>query len=513
MCSVDSTTEVNSLHDSGYGPLEEVHMESGKKAPVRWVVILIIATGLVSLLSTVSSKLINITFAQDCPCTDYARERRPDLVGICTGMAAKWGLQATAASYPVDATPSAGDIAVFQYPHHGTQDSRGHVAYVEKVNPDGTFDISEQGYIDDPCNTHYRSGLSVEETDEFIHHKGPYPVLVSDVVVHPNPVVGGQRVYLNFTIRNSGGSTLNIKEVFVAVTTAKGGLWKAWAAPQSIGEGSSKSFIAVGDAWADHAGTWQVDDIAIQDTGDTWYDVNLNGRSMPSFDVVVTVPGDLNGNCVVDIFDLVIVGSNFGEDPADPDVDSRADANGDGEVDIFDLVLVGSHFGDACGVSTLPSSSEYTFPQLATVRVLPETRVVRVGNDAKVAIQIVEVSDLFGFQLDLSYDPLILEYASWESGGFLGAGYKISPNASTPGTIKDMAAARTTPGVSVSGTGTLVTVTLRTIAEGSSTISIENLKLADAEANEISSTAQDGRIRVGEEHLVFLPFVTKSLTP
>jgi len=488
-------------------------MESRKKPPVRWVVILVIATGLVSLLSTVSSKLINITLAQDCWCTDYAWERRPDLIGICTGNAAEWGVQATEASYPVDATPSAGDIAVFQYGHHETLDSRGHVAYVEKVNPDGTFDISEQGYIDDPCNTHYRSGLFVEETDEFIHHKGPDPVLVSDVLVHPNPVVGGQKVYLNFTIRNSGGSTLDINEVFVRATTAKGELWKAWASPQNIGEGSSKSFTAVGDAWADHAGTWRVDDIEIQDTGGKWPDVNLNGHSMPSFVVVVTISGDLNGDCVVDIFDLVIVGGNFGKDRDDPGVDPRADGNGDGKIDIFDLVLVGSHFGDTCEVLSLPSSSERTSAQVTTVRMLPETQTISMGDEAKVGIQVIEVSDLYGFQLDLTYDPLVLEYVSWEPGPFLGADYWVPLDTSTPGIIEDIAAARTTPGETVSGTGTLVTVTLRAIAEGSSAISIENLKLADAEANEISSTAQDGKIRVGEEHLVFLPFVIKSYTP
>lgn len=452
-----------------------------------------------------------------CTCTCHACAKRPDLYDAChTSVAKDWASVADAAGFLVDKDPLEGDIVVFQPTVYGADEDKGHVAYVRDVPGDGTFKISEKGYVDNPCSINETRPYTLYAATDgvlFIHHRNPYPVLVSDVLVHPNPVVGGQEVYLDFTVKNFGGTTLNIKEVFVAVTTAKGGLWKAWAAPQSVGEGSSKSFTAIGDAWADHAGTWQVDDIEIQDTDDIWYDVNLNGRAMPSFDVVVTVPGDLNGDCDVDIFDLVIVGSNFGEDPNDPDIDSRADANGDGAIDIFDLVLVGSHFGNACGISTLPSSSEYTSPQLATVRVLPATQVVSVGNGAEVSIQIVEVSDLFGFQLDLSYDPLILEYASWEPGAFLGAGYWIPPNTSIPGIIKDMAAARTTPGVSVSGTGTLVTFTLRTITEGSSEIGIENLKLADSEANKISFNTQDGGVKVGEGFLVFLPFLIKSYTP
>jgi hypothetical protein len=51
-------------------------------------------------------------------------------------------------------------------------------------------------------------------------------------------------------------------------------------------------------------------------------------------------PYDINGDGVVDIGDLVMVGSHLGE--AGDDV--QGDVNGDGTVDISDLMLVGSHF-------------------------------------------------------------------------------------------------------------------------------------------------------------------------
>jgi hypothetical protein len=227
--------------------------------------------------------------------------------------------------------------------------------------------------------------------------------------------------------------------------------------------------------------------------------------------ITPTIAGDLNGDCVVDIFDLVIVGSSFGLSPGDPGYNPRADANhSGGAIDIFDLVMVGSHFGDTCGL-TLSFSSEWVAAQPTTVRVSPETQTIDVGDEAVVDIQIVEVSDLYGFQLDLTYDSSILEYVSWSPGPFLGGSiFWIPPDTSTPGVIKSIAAARTTPGVTVSGTGTLITVTFRAIAGGSSTISIENLKLADDEAHEISSTAQDGGVEVGE-YFIYLPFIMKNL--
>ena len=54
------------------------------------------------------------------------------------------------------------------------------------------------------------------------------------------------------------------------------------------------------------------------------------------------IAGDVNQDGVVDIFDLVLVGSNFGQRGQ-----SDADVNGDGLVDVIDLVLVSGAISDA----------------------------------------------------------------------------------------------------------------------------------------------------------------------
>ncbi|MCZ6677549.1 MAG: T9SS type A sorting domain-containing protein, partial [Candidatus Poribacteria bacterium] len=88
---------------------------------------------------------------------------------------------------------------------------------------------------------------------------------------------------------------------------------------------------------------------------------NLDGGADP-VQTTITVPGasvsapwDVDGNGRVEVFDLVIVGSNFGQ--SGPGV--RGDVDGNGVVDIFDLVQVGSHFGE----STTPGA-----PPLMSVR-------------------------------------------------------------------------------------------------------------------------------------------------
>jgi len=60
-------------------------------------------------------------------------------------------------------------------------------------------------------------------------------------------------------------------------------------------------------------------------------------KSLPSLERL-----DVNGNGVIDVFDLVIVGKNFGKTGDN----IEGDVNNDGVVNVFDLVLLGSHFGE-----------------------------------------------------------------------------------------------------------------------------------------------------------------------
>lgn len=68
-------------------------------------------------------------------CTWYAKEMRPDLPNRM-GNAWKWPSSARAAGFAVGSTPRAG--AIGQYGNH--------VVYVESVNSNGTFNLSEMNY-------------------------------------------------------------------------------------------------------------------------------------------------------------------------------------------------------------------------------------------------------------------------------------------------------------------------------------------------------------------------------
>jgi len=59
----------------------------------------------------------------------------------------------------------------------------------------------------------------------------------------------------------------------------------------------------------------------------------------------VPIQGDINGDGVVNIKDMVIVGAAFGSKPGDPNWDPCADINNDGYVNILDAIIVGINFG------------------------------------------------------------------------------------------------------------------------------------------------------------------------
>jgi len=76
-------------------------------------------------------------------------------------------------------------------------------------------------------------------------------------------------------------------------------------------------------------------------TGDTVLDVKLNADLRP-------LQGDVDNNCIVNIFDMASVGLAFGSVPGQAGWNPSADMNNDGIINIFDLATVGLNFGRTC---------------------------------------------------------------------------------------------------------------------------------------------------------------------
>lgn len=83
-------------------------------------------------------------------CTWWVYTRRHQLglpVGSHFGNGWQWANSARKLGYTVDRTPEVGAIIVFQRGQEGSDPEYGHVAIVEKINPDGSIVTSECGAV------------------------------------------------------------------------------------------------------------------------------------------------------------------------------------------------------------------------------------------------------------------------------------------------------------------------------------------------------------------------------
>lgn len=150
-------------------------------------------------------------------------------------------------------------------------------------------------------------------------------------------VCEGYKVNINVSVKNTGKS----QEVFNVSLYARG-----------IEIGKEEATLANGTSTSIFF-TWDTSGLIHYDVFDISARIWLIEGEAYSGDnvfsdgnVLISMAGDINGDHVVDIFDIVPVASAFGAVPTDSEWNAAADINGDNVVDIFDMVIIAIHFGD-----------------------------------------------------------------------------------------------------------------------------------------------------------------------
>lgn len=135
-----------------------------------------------------------------------------------------------------------------------------------------------------------------------------------------------------------------------------------------------------------------------------------------------------------------------------------------------------------------------------TTLTLINNKIVKTGETFTVTINVGNVTNLAGYQMEVTFNPTVLEAVSVTKGNFISSDGKatfcLDPIISnTAGLISQIACVRTvTDGVS--GSGTLATITFKAITTGLSTIKIQNAKLSNPNAQVLSVNISDSSVNV-----------------
>jgi len=161
-------------------------------------------------------------------------------------------------------------------------------------------------------------------------------------------------------------------------------------------------------------------------------------------------------------------------------------------------------------------------PTETTVLISPPSQDLLIGQSTTVDIKIEQVTDLFGAEVHLSFDPAKLEVqdadpavagVQIEVGTFPdpaeGRGFVAQNLADNIAGRIDYAVTLLSPAQPVSGSGVLARVTFQAIGEGTSPVAFINALLSDQAGAQIPAATADGTITV----MVVAPTPTPTGTP
>jgi cohesin domain-containing protein len=136
----------------------------------------------------------------------------------------------------------------------------------------------------------------------------------------------------------------------------------------------------------------------------------------------------------------------------------------------------------------------------AVISIDPTTQTTSTGNVVTVDVTISNVSDLYGYQFDLGFNPSVLQAVSSSEGPFLATGgstfFIPGTNDNLGGTVFATADTLLTAISGLNGSGELAVFTFDAIGAGTSTFAIQNETLLNSSLNVIGDLTKTGFVTV-----------------
>jgi hypothetical protein len=224
------------------------------------------------------------------------------------------------------------------------------VTYYPPANPINTIEKIDLVTLTFKVDTWGISNLTLHDTSLTDHSGNPIPhetesgffqsvirnVAVTNVEANPTIIYENFKVNITVTVSNKGDltETFNVTIYYDNTPIKK-------VKVENLPSKENRSFTI---EWNTHGLSPGIYTIKAE-AQPVPYESDLTDNAFVDGSVAINITGDVNGDGIVDIYDLAIVGLAFSSKPGDPNWNPMADLNQDGQIDIFDLVTVALNYG------------------------------------------------------------------------------------------------------------------------------------------------------------------------
>jgi hypothetical protein len=143
-------------------------------------------------------------------------------------------------------------------------------------------------------------------------------------------------VNVNITVANIGNSPESFNVILYANTTA---VDTTLVSNLAVGAQSTVAFKWNATGWTH--GNYTISGYAVPVSGET----STTDNTLVSGIIRVVIPGNINGDVTVDIFDAILLANAFNSSPGNPKWSPNADLMTNDAIDIFDAIVLANHFG------------------------------------------------------------------------------------------------------------------------------------------------------------------------
>ncbi len=319
---------------------------------------------------------------------------------------------------------------------------------------------------------------------------------------------GGQPVSMSFNVTVSRTDTYAPPMVWANVTLKRTDA----AGTESVIVDHYLVFLLSSECWSLNLtwdetetmqeGNWTIS--AFIESVGKYYDENItNNEAFDGTVEAMELRGDIDGDGEVDIFDAVTFAGHFGGGLDSPELyDPDCDLNGDGYIDVYDAIILADNFGESIGPGSGLSCGCPT-----AVSIYPAETVINQGEVFSLNITVTNATDLYGYELKLYYDNTVVNCTGIE----FPTGHLLEPTSpenlwiikqeidnnynSTHGRIW-LAISLLNPETGKTGNGTLARINFKALTPGTTTLTLQDVKLGDSQAQPIQTETINGTVRV-----------------